>query len=123
MVNKQMRVVANSKQESIATKRRWGIVVYMPTAYRHEDFGVYHDMSSYETSTDVEDMNVRNDDLAEGAVEGRRGRGWRNAALSCARSHFDAIRWATSNARSTSALEGDVCGVCARRSKKRRRMD
>jgi len=38
------------------------------------------------------------------------------AALSCARSHFCAIRWAASSALSTSAREGDDCGVCARRS-------
>lgn len=44
----------------------------------------------------------------------------KKAALSCARSHFCAIRWAASSALSTSAREGDDCGVCARRSERTR---
>jgi len=39
-----------------------------------------------------------------------------NAAFPCARSHLSAMRHATSTACSTSGREGDVRGVCARRS-------
>ena len=40
----------------------------------------------------------------------------KKAALSCARSHFCAIRLAACSAPSTREREGDHCGVCARRS-------
>ena len=70
-------------------------------------FGIYHGLKSYGESIEPEGSNDRNGDLLDVGLEGHRERGWWNASLPCAWSHFEAIRWATSSACSTSALEGD----------------